>query len=128
MAETIVFGISGMAAGLLDGFDHFARFRDGNDRISSSVKNPKRHSSDPDGHLWITASAEGNRGRKNIGPLRDCIPSSVATVGLPRQIDPSGVDVESRFDRVEYFKHKTDSGAQFIEPIHPIAWTLRNQN
>src|SRR5215510_10392974 len=98
MAEAVVFGISRMPAGLLDGLDHFARLCDGNDRILPSVKHPKRHSGDPDGHRWIAASAQRNGGGKNVGPLCNYIPGSVAAVGLPCNVDPSVVDAQARFD------------------------------
>src|SRR5262249_34930664 len=128
MAEAIVFGISRMAAGFLDGFDHFARLRNGNNRILAPVKNPKWHRGDAGGHLWIAAAAQWNRGRENIGALRDDIPCSVAAVGLTRHVDSSSVDVESRFDRTEYFENETCFGTQFIDTIHPVDRTLRNQN
>src|SRR6267142_3463406 len=79
VTDSLILGVTRIAAGFLHGRNHSSRFGHGNVRVGRAMERPDRDSGNAGGTDGIAAATEGNRSGKQIGLQADQVPGSKAT-------------------------------------------------
>src|SRR5690242_12218654 len=87
MADTGVFGVFRFGPSCFQGVNHFARLLDRNSLVVSAMKGPDRDVFHPGGGGWVAPATNRRRGSEQLGPLRERVPSAVATHRETADID-----------------------------------------